>query len=448
MKAPLYEALCALAEKQGLRMHMPGHKGKSDSPLFSVNAIDYTEIPPTGNLYTGDGPIAQAEALAAACWGAEAAYFLTGGSTQGIKAGLSLVARPGDEILLDRNTHKAFFNGCAMLDLHPSYLYEPTAEKVEAALRENEKLRAVCITSPTYYGVVLDVEGIAQVCRAHGVKFLVDEAHGAHFPFVGMGCCAAGRGAHVSVSSAHKTLPAMGSSALLFTDWSFDPATVRERTAMFGTSSPSYAIMASIDYARANLEGAGGDAYRAAAERTAQLRREINARGVFHALCPEDGLTLDPTRLTVTTSVGGLAGDRAAEILQEKFEIWPEMDNRDCVVCIITGSDTAADLDRLAAGFLALETYADGEKRRDVCPPPPKMEQCTSIRRAVFSSCVKQRLCDTRGRISAVSIAPYPPGVPVVAPGERISAESLRYLETIGYDQTEEISVLKEGSSK
>ena len=211
MDAPLYNALCALRGQKGLRMHMPGHKGKSPAAEFSAAAaLDYTEIDPTGNLYTGEGPIAAAEALAARDWGAAQAFFLTGGSTQGVLAGLSLCAEPGSTVLLDRNAHRAFYSAMALLDLTPVYLDKPTAEQVSAALSEHESIRTVCITSPTYYGVIADVEKIAAACRAHGARLLVDEAHGAHFPFVGRGPCAAGRGASVSISSAHKTLPAWG----------------------------------------------------------------------------------------------------------------------------------------------------------------------------------------------------------------------------------------------
>ena len=200
MKMPLYQALCSLSEAGHLRMHMPGHKGKGGGIFKEVAAIDYTEIGPTGNLYTGEGPIAAAEALAAEAFGAEHAYFLTGGSTQGIMAGLSLCAAPGSTVLLDRNTHRAFFHAAGLLDLTPHYLYTLTPEAMEARLSACPEIAAVCITSPTYYGVVADIAALAAVCRAHGVPLLVDEAHGAHFPFVGRGPCAAGRGATVSVS--------------------------------------------------------------------------------------------------------------------------------------------------------------------------------------------------------------------------------------------------------
>ena len=165
MNAPLYEALAALAEKGEVRMHMPGHKGRAMTPLFSAAAIDYTEIPPTGNLYTGEGPIAEAEALAAAAWGAPGAYFLTGGSTQGVLAGLALCAAPGETILLDRNAHKSFFSAAALLDLRPVYLCGPTAEGVSAALAARPEIKTVCLTSPTYDGRILDIPATLKAGR-------------------------------------------------------------------------------------------------------------------------------------------------------------------------------------------------------------------------------------------------------------------------------------------
>lgn len=444
MNAPLYEALCAFAGEDGLRMHMPGHKGKAMAPVFSAAAIDYTELEPTGNLYTGEGPIAAAEELAARAWGAENAFFLTGGSTQGVMTGLALCAAPGSTIALDRNSHKSFFHAMALLDLHPVYLDKPEAALLEQVLTAHGEIRTVCITSPTYYGVTANIEALAAVCRAHGVRLLVDEAHGAHFPFVGRGPCAAGRGAAVSVSSAHKTLPALGGGALLFTDGSFSPMEVRLRASMFGTSSPSYPIMASMDWARDHLEGAGGARYRAMAEETAALRRRINARGVFHALCEEDGLCLDPTRLTVQTACAGLDGRAAGAFLSQQRGVWPEMENRDCVVFILTCADGPEDLARLERALSDMERLACGTPLPP-CPLPPLPEICRSVRAALLAPLTAMRLGEACGRVSAVSVAPYPPGVPVVAPGERITEEILSYFRKIGYPLDTEIFVLPKG---
>ena len=444
MNAPLYNKLCALAQSDTLRMHMPGHKGKTMPAPFPA-AIDYTEIPPTGNLYTGEGPIAQAEELAVQTWGADHAFFLTGGSTQGVMAGLALCAAPGEKILLDRNAHKSFFSAVALLDLDPVYLRAPDAALVAEALRADPEIRVVCVTSPTYYGVIYDLAAIAGICGQYGVRLLVDEAHGAHFPFVGCGPCAVGLGADVCVCSAHKTLPALGSSALLFTGAAFSAAAVREKTALFGTSSPSYPIMASIDWARAWLEEAGGkENYHRSADAAATLRREINARGVFHALSGEDGLTLDPTRLTVMTACAGLDGRQAGKLLEERYHIWPEMDNRDCVVFILTCCDTEEDLRRLADALRALEANAPGVPLAAVAAPP-EPEICCSVRRAVFAHHRFVPLRAAEDCVSAACIAPYPPGVPVVAPGERISRAILTYLAETGYDCDAPVSVIAEG---
>ena len=346
--------------------------------------------------------------------------------------------------MLDRNAHRAFYSAMALLDLTPVYLDKPTAEQVSAALSEHESIRTVCITSPAYYGVIADVEKIAAACRAHGARLLVDEAHGAHFPFVGRGPCAAGRGASVSISSAHKTLPALGSTALLFTDGSFSPAAVREKTALFGTSSPSYLLMASIDWARAYLtEGAGGAAYRAVAAETARLRAQINKRGVFRALCEADGVSLDPTRLTVDTGRAGLSGDQAGKHLEQDYNIWPEMTDRDRVVCILTCADTAEELERLGAAFAALEQFAAAAPFRP-CPPPPAPRMRRRIREAVFAPRRMLALNLAAGCVSASSIAPYPPGVSVVAPGEEITREIIEYLAAVGYDVSAPVPVLKE----
>ena len=222
MNAPLYNTLAARAAAGTLRMHMPGHKGKLAAPeLLGAAEIDFTELDGTGDLYTGAGPIAGAEALAASAWGAGRCFFLTGGSTQGVRAALALCARPGDTVLLDRGSHRSFFTGMALLGLEPEYISRPSGESVAAALDIHNNIKTVCVTSPTYYGRVLDVGEIAAACRARGARLFVDEAHGAHFPFVGMGACAQGKGADVSVTSAHKTLPALGGAALLFTSGSF-----------------------------------------------------------------------------------------------------------------------------------------------------------------------------------------------------------------------------------
>ena len=202
--------------------------------------------------------------------------------------------------------------------------------------------------------------------------------------------------------------------------------------------------MASIDWARAYLtEGAGGAAYRAVAAETARLRAQINKRGVFRALCEADGVSLDPTRLTVDTGRAGLSGDQAGKHLEQDYNIWPEMTDRDRVVCILTCADTAEELERLGAAFAALEQFAAAAPFRP-CPPPPPPRMRRRIREAVFAPRRMLALNLAAGCVSASSIAPYPPGVGVVAPGEEITREIIEYLAAVGYDVSAPVPVLKE----
>ena len=246
MSTPLYDALTQFAAQNPLRMAMPGHKGKPIPGLPAEYArLDFTELPPTGNLYGEDMDcIAQAEQAWAEAWGADSCLFLTGGSTQGIHTMLML--SDSDTILIDRVSHRSIHTGLALLGKTPVWLTRPwlsdvgTAgplepETVEAELKAHPECRAVCVTSPTYYGVLSDIPTLAQVCHRHGAKLLVDGAHGAHLFLLGENPY---RGADLVTVSAHKTLPAPGQSALLFgSSIAFDQ--LRQASLIFATSSPS-----------------------------------------------------------------------------------------------------------------------------------------------------------------------------------------------------------------
>lgn len=355
----------------------------------------------------------------------------------GIHTGLTLCCPPGGQVLVDRGCHRSVFHSMALLDLKPVYLERPwLAEEgiagpfvpndVEKLLEEHPKIKTVCITSPTYSGVLSDIAGISHIVHARGGKLMVDGAHGAHLPFLGVD---AFRGADVVVVSAHKTLPAMGQSALLFTN-GFDPELVRQRAALYGSSSPSYPIMASMDVARDYLEGQGREEYRRAAGRVEELR------GKFPSL--DRPLPLDPCRLTIRSKDGPALTARL-----EQLGIYPEMEDGGHVVFICTCADSDGDFLRLEQ---ALEKNRELLGSRDIPVPPPPMPQAViSQREALFSGTETLPLEDCAGRISAVQLAPYPPGVPVVAPGERIGKKELAYFKQIGYNN-KKVRVVKENS--
>lgn len=425
---PLYTALRDFAAQHPLRMHMPGHKGRAlPAPeLAGLSSIDFTELPPTGNLFDGGGAIGEAEDLWADVFHMKHCLFLTGGSTQGVLTALTLACPPGSELLLDRGCHRSAFHAMALLDLRPVYVSRPwLAEEavtgpvspgdVEKLLETHPNIKAFCITSPTYYGVLSDIPALAAVMHRHGGILVVDGAHGAHLPFLGMDHFSA---ADLVVVSAHKTLPAPGQSALLLAGGRFSHADLRRAGGIYGSSSPSYSMMAALDVCRAHMLEEGAAAYGRTAEEVAALRRDFPALTGCHAL-------LDPTRLTLLSPDGFGTQEEL-----ERLGVWPEMADGGHVVLIPTCADGPEDFARLRQALCRVELGPC-----PAFPPPPELpEQVLTPRQALFSPGKDLPLDRAEGRTAASPIAPYPPGVPVVAPGERIEKKSIAYLAEIGYN--------------
>ena len=434
---PLCDALRALAARRPLRMHMPGHKG-APLPLLpeldGLAALDFTELGPTGDLYAGGGPIGAAEDLWAAAFHMDRCLFLTGGATQGLHTALALACRPGDGILVDRSCHRSVFHAMALLDLRPAFVGRPwlagpgaagplSPAAVEAALAARPEIKTLCITSPTYYGVLSDIPALAAVMHRHGGVLVVDGAHGAHLPFLGNDALSA---ADLAVVSAHKTLPAPGQTALLLAGGRFSPGEIRRRAALFGTSSPSYPLMAALDAARAWLKGEGGAAYRRTAALTAALRED------YPALTP-DQAPLDPTRLALCSPDGFAARDAL-----EAAGVYPEMADMGHVVFLLTCADGPAEIARLRR---ALDALPWG--RRALPPPPLPPPAVLTPREALFAPGETLPLEGAEGRVLAQPVAPYPPGVPVAAPGELLDKKTVAYLKRIGYNMLEEVRVVR-----
>ena len=431
MPAPLYDALRALADTNPLRLDMPGHHGKPMPGGFPYPSdMDFTENGRTGDLYGEDADaIQEAERLWAERFGFDACLFLTGGSTQGMHAGLALLAGAGRAIALDRGCHRSAFHALALLDLTPYFLTRPwlgpegitgpiSPETVEQTLSAHPEIKTICITSPTYYGVLSDVPAIGLVCHAHGAKLMVDAAHGAHLPFLGYEGFQA---ADVVVMSAHKTLPAPGQTALLFAN-GFPLDQLQRWGAVYGTSSPSYVLMASLDGARDYMEGAGAARYRETVRLADDLRRR------WPSLAGRDGLVLDPARLVLTSPDGFALGSA----LRERG-VFPELADTGHVVCILTCADGEPEFARLEDALADTGLTGPGPPG----PPPPGPPQAARPPpQARVAPPARVARADSAGRIAASQIAPYPPGVPVVAPGEIIEKKYLAYLREIGYNNT------------
>lgn len=451
--APLFHALQLLATGDSARFHMPGHKGE---PLFNtfseVFSIDFTETYGTGNLYLGDGPIRDAEVAAARYFGAADCFFLTGGSTQGILAMLATAVGRGGAVLLDRECHKSVCHACALLDITPYFMSAPLIEpfgisgglppaEAERQLIDHPEIRAVFLTSPTYYGIRRAIPAFADLCRAYGKVLLVDGAHGAHFPAVGLPTPIA-EGADYAVLSMHKTLPCLGQGAVLLTGKGVDKGALRENTALFGTSSPSYPIMASIDLARAYVEGPGRTAYHRAAEACGELREYVARRTCFLPLVMADYPALDPCRLTVCTAGTDVTGHRLADMLWSECGVACEMADARNVVFILTCADSGAALYRLRRGLRRIARRRSEETGPSPCVPFPPAEQVMRVRDAWFAKTGRVHPADAEGMVCARPVTPYPPGVPLLWPGEKITRAHIELIRERWYNEIGEITVV------
>lgn len=310
-----------------------------------------------------------------------------------------------------------------------------TADMLETCFRlvgeHGKRPRAVCITSPTYYGVLSDVAALARVAHRYGAWLVVDAAHGCHLPFLGENPFA---GADLVVTSGHKTLPVLGQGALLFAGAEVDPGEVKRGAAVNGTSSPSYPVMASMDLARAYcLSEKGRRELGRCMERVDKLKER------FPAL---SGPGMDPLRLTLP--VPGGAGFLWKERLEQGWNIYPEMADRDHVVFLLSPNNKKGELGRLERALERLYGEGAGEMPGPLspCPLPPAR---LTPRQALLAPGWRQNLAECEGEVCLEQVAPYPPGVPVIAPGEEITKKGLAYLQEVGYNVDTQVNILDRG---
>lgn len=453
--APLFHALQLLVVGDSARFHMPGHKGQPVFESFAeMFAIDFTETHGTGNLYLGEGPIRDAEIAAARYFRADDCFFLTGGSTQGNLAMLATAIGQGGAVLLDRGCHKSVCHACALLDITPHFITAAplpgdsilggiSPEAIESALRLHPEIRGMLVTSPTYYGVCHDLSELAAVCHRHGARLLVDGAHGAHFRALGIPMPIES-GTDIAVLSIHKTLPCLGQGAVLLMKRDIDRKALRENTALFGTSSPSYPIMASIDLARAYMEDMGAAKYLKAAENCIAFRSFLNESTGFSALDEGTYELLDPCRLTVSTRGTSFTGMQVSSHLWEQFGIACEMDDPEHIVFIFSANDTAVNLRRLKNAFKKLSSLSQSRlpQKSHASIRFPDAERVMSVREAWFSPHRGVSLPHAVGKICARPVTPYPPGIPLLWPGEKITATHIELLQKRWYNIEEEIQIV------
>ena len=445
MTTPLADFLRTYATSGMARLHMPGHKGRG--PL-GCEAWDLTEISGADSLYEASGVIAESEENAAALFGSAATFHSTEGSSQCVKAMLFLALqnRPAGTppvVLAARNVHKSFVHAAALLDFEPLWLWPEegtsslcacpvTAEGLERALRAlPAPPAAVYVTSPDYLGNLADISALAAVCHAHGTLLLADNAHGAYLRFLSPSLHPLDQGADLCCDSAHKTLPVLTGGAYLHLSKAV-PAAFRESArsalALFGSTSPSYLTLASLDLCNRCLSEEYPARLKEAVRRMEDLGKTLSARGWQTE-------PSDPLRLTLRAPKGLTGLDLADRLRRGGGEC--EYADRDFLVLMTTPENTPEDLARVSAAL--------GENRAPAAPagfpPPARGERVLSVREALFAPQETVPAEESLGRICGAPTVSCPPAVPIAVSGERVGREAAALFSYYGVQL---VDVLKE----
>lgn len=417
---PLYTALQHHRALGRAPFHTPGHKCAPGALPQDLLHLDFTELPDTDSLFDAAGPIAEAEAAAARLFGAAHTLFSAGGCSLCIQAMLRLACPlEGMTVLCGRNAHRTAVHAMALLGLQPRWAMPE--DLLDVLNSDETPLDACYVTSPDYYGRLLDIPALSAACRARGIPLLVDNAHGTHLAFTQPDLHPLHHGASMTADSAHKTLNVLTGGALLQIGDSRFAENAKAAMALFGSTSPSYPVMASLDLARAWLADHPGG--------FAQTQGAVRALADLAAQRGIPNISQDPTRLTLQTAAIGLHGEEAAEILRA-HGAEPEMADGGFVVLICTPWNTPADYDRLAAGIAALPV---GKPLPPVPELPPLPPVRVPLRKAVFAPAHRVPLREAVGCIAARTACPCPPGIPVVMPGEEVTAEAAGFLYGYGF---------------
>ena len=420
MSAPLYSALLQHREKNRASFHTPGHKNNPDALPQDLLSLDFTELPDTDSLFEADGVILEAERLAAGLFGAARTCISAGGCTLCIQAMFRLAAPGGGKVVCSRTVHRSAVNTMALLGIEPVWAMP---EDLIPVLRSHPEAKAVYVTSPNYYGQLLDIPALAAACREQGVPLLVDNAHGTHLMFTDPCLHPLALGASMTACSAHKTLNVLTGGAWLNIADARYAEGAKDAMALFGSTSPNYAVMASLDLARDWLETHRRE-YPKLQKRVAEIRALARSRGI--AL---PGGPVDPTRITLNTGSIGMCGTAAAGLFRGAG-VEPEYADGAFVVLIATPFNTESDFERLADA-IELLPVREPLPEAPVLPALPPVR--TGLRSAVLAPAKTVLLADAAGKTAAQAACPCPPGVPVVMPGEEITEEAVEFLRGYGF---------------
>lgn len=450
--APIYEALERLRKMRVVPFDVPGHKRGRGNPELArllgekCMSMDVNSMKPLDNLCHPVSVIRQAEELAAEAFGAAHAFLMVGGTTSAVQAMVLSVAKRGEKIILPRNVHRSVIGAMVLCGAVPVYVNPQcndrlgiplgmTVEDVKKAIEENPDAKAVLVNNPTYYGICSDIRSIVKLAHDHGMYCLADEAHGTHFYFSDqLPVSAMEAGADMAAVSMHKSGGSLTQSSLLLIGPKMSEGYVRQIINLTQTTSGSYLLLSSLDISRRNLALRGKETFEKVRSYAKYARGEINDIGGYYAFCRElingDSVyDFDVTKLAVHTLDVGLAGIEVYDLLRDEYDIQIEFGDFGNFLAYLSIGDRKQDIERLVSA-LAEIARRFGKEKVDLMPQEYVDPQvAVSPQDAFYADKETVELKDAPGRISGEFVMCYPPGIPILAPGERVTQEIREHIE-------------------
>ncbi len=451
-RAPIYEALEAFRDMRVVPFDVPGHKrGRGNPELIAFLgekcvSIDVNSMKPLDNLCHPISVIKEAEELAADAFGATHAFLMVGGTTSSVQTMILSSCKRGDKIILPRNVHRSVINALVLCGAIPVYVNPEVdirlgislgmkREQVAKAIAENPEAVAVLVNNPTYYGVCSDLKAIVDMAHKAGMYCLADEAHGTHFYFGDdMPISAMEAGADMASVSMHKSGGSLTQSSLLLVGENVNAGYVRQIINLTQTTSGSYLLMSSLDISRRNLARRGKEIFAKVVEMADYAREEINAIGGYYAFGRElingDSIyDFDTTKLSVHTRDIGLAGIEVYDLLRDEYDIQIEFGDIGNILAYLSIGDRMGELERLVSALAEIrrrhQRSTKGLLSQEYLPP----EVVNSPQEAFYANKKSVLLKDSVGCVCSEFIMCYPPGIPILAPGERVTKDIIDYIE-------------------
>ncbi|MEG1996882.1 MAG: aminotransferase class I/II-fold pyridoxal phosphate-dependent enzyme [Clostridiales bacterium] len=451
-QAPLYEALERFRKLRVVPFDVPGHKRGRGNPELTrflgeqCVGLDVNSMKPLDNLCHPISVIRAAEELAADAFGAAQAFLMVGGTTSAVQSMVLATCKQHDKIIMPRNVHRSVINALVLCGAEPVYVNPEVDQhlgislgmclsQVERAICENPDAVAVLVNNPTYYGICSDMRGITALAHRHGMLVLADEAHGTHFYFgADMPLSAMAAGADMSAVSMHKSGGSLTQSSLLLAGSSVNAGYLRQIINLTQTTSGSYLLLSSLDISRRNLALRGRETFAKVIQLAEYARGEINAIPGYYAYGRElingDSIfDFDLTKLSVHTLDIGLAGIEVYDLLRDEYDIQIEFGDLGNILAYLSIGDRKQDVERLVSALAEIRRCYQRDKSGLLTQEYIDPQVVATPQQAFYAEKLSLPIAETVGRVCSEFVMCYPPGIPILAPGERITAAILAYID-------------------